>query len=65
MIVELAIGDAYGAGCEYAAGRIVREKNNLSGYIPAVVPICLRLCSDRAGTLPAGAETAYITGLVG
>src|ERR1700722_10974607 len=33
MLLELAIGDAYGAGFEYAADRIVREKNDLSGYI--------------------------------
>jgi ADP-ribosylglycohydrolase len=33
MLIELAIGDAYGAGFEYAADRIVREHNNLSGYI--------------------------------
>jgi ADP-ribosylglycohydrolase len=34
MLVELAIGDAYGAGFEYAADEIVREKNDLSAYIP-------------------------------
>jgi ADP-ribosyl-[dinitrogen reductase] hydrolase len=33
MLVELAIGDAYGAGFEYAADRIVREMNNLSAYV--------------------------------
>jgi ADP-ribosyl-[dinitrogen reductase] hydrolase len=33
MLLELAIGDAYGAGFEYAADRIVREQNNLSAYI--------------------------------
>src|SRR5947208_3168886 len=33
MLVELAIGDACGAGFEYAADRIVREQNNLSAYI--------------------------------
>src|SRR5437764_14049243 len=33
MLVELAIGDAYGAGFEYAADSIVREKNNLSAYV--------------------------------
>jgi ADP-ribosyl-[dinitrogen reductase] hydrolase len=33
MLLELAIGDAYGAGFEYAADRIVREQNNLSGFI--------------------------------
>ena len=33
MLVELAIGDAYGAGFEYAANRIVRERNNLSAYV--------------------------------
>jgi ADP-ribosyl-[dinitrogen reductase] hydrolase len=33
MLVELAIGDAYGAGFEYAATRIVREQNDLSRYI--------------------------------
>ncbi len=33
MLVELAIGDAYGAGFEYAPDRVVREKNDLSGYV--------------------------------
>lgn len=33
MLVELAIGDAYGAGFEYASNRIVRECNDLSRYI--------------------------------
>jgi ADP-ribosylglycohydrolase len=33
MLVELAIGDAYGAGFEYVADRIVRERNDLSAYI--------------------------------
>ncbi|MEB3293791.1 MAG: ADP-ribosylglycohydrolase family protein [Synechococcales bacterium] len=33
MLVELAIGDAYGAGFEYAADRIVQEHNDLSRYI--------------------------------
>lgn len=33
MIVELAIGDAYGAGFEYASDRIVRERNDVSRYI--------------------------------
>jgi len=33
MLLELAVGDAYGAGFEYAADWIVREKNKLSCYI--------------------------------
>lgn len=33
MLIELAIGDAYGAGFEYVADRIVRQKNDLSAYI--------------------------------
>jgi ADP-ribosylglycohydrolase len=33
MLVELAIGDAYGAGFEYASDRVVRECNDLSRYI--------------------------------
>jgi ADP-ribosyl-[dinitrogen reductase] hydrolase len=33
MLVEIAIGDAYGAGFEYAANRFVRERNDLSGYV--------------------------------
>jgi ADP-ribosylglycohydrolase len=33
MLVELAIGDAYGAGFEYASDQLVRERNNLSAYI--------------------------------
>jgi ADP-ribosylglycohydrolase len=34
MLIELAIGDAYGAGFEYAAEHIVRAHNNLAAYIP-------------------------------
>lgn len=33
MLVELAIGDAYGAGFEYASAAVVRAENNLSRYI--------------------------------
>lgn len=33
MLVELAIGDAYGAGFEYADAYIVGTHNDLSGYI--------------------------------
>lgn len=33
MLVELAIGDAYGAGFEYAPARMVREQNDLPGYV--------------------------------
>ena len=33
MLLELAIGDAYGAGFEYADKRIILAHNNLSGYI--------------------------------
>ncbi|MEM9996959.1 MAG: ADP-ribosylglycohydrolase family protein [Bacteroidota bacterium] len=33
MLLELAIGDAYGAGFEYVSKRITREHNDLSGYI--------------------------------
>ena len=33
MLVELAIGDAYGAGFEYAADWIVRKHNNLAAYV--------------------------------
>ncbi|MGD1904890.1 MAG: ADP-ribosylglycohydrolase family protein [Leptolyngbyaceae cyanobacterium] len=32
MLVELAIGDAYGAGFEYAPDAMVHEQNDLSGY---------------------------------
>jgi ADP-ribosylglycohydrolase len=32
MILEAAIGDAYGAGFEYVSASIVREKNDLSAY---------------------------------
>ncbi len=32
MLIELAIGDAYGAGFEYASADIVEKYNNLSGY---------------------------------
>lgn len=44
MLIELAIGDAYGAGFEYAPDRIVREHNDLSRYIQhprhGIVPGC-------------------------
>ena len=33
MLVELAIGDAYGAGFEYVNGRFIAEHNNLSAYV--------------------------------
>jgi ADP-ribosylglycohydrolase len=33
LLVEIAIGDAYGAGFENAPERIIRQFNNLSGYI--------------------------------
>lgn len=33
MLVEIAIGDAYGAGFENVSDRVIREHNNLAGYI--------------------------------
>ncbi len=33
MLIELAIGDAYGAGFEYADPTLVQQENNLSRYI--------------------------------
>jgi ADP-ribosylglycohydrolase len=33
MLVEIAIGDAYGAGFEYTDSSYVRAKNNLTGYV--------------------------------
>lgn len=33
MLLEIAIGDAYGAGFEYADRDMVRNSNNLEGYI--------------------------------
>jgi ADP-ribosylglycohydrolase len=33
MLVELAIGDAYGAGFEYAASDLVENQNNVTEYI--------------------------------
>ena len=33
MLLELAVGDAYGAGFEYADEEFVRTYNNLSGYV--------------------------------
>jgi ADP-ribosyl-[dinitrogen reductase] hydrolase len=33
MLLELAIGDAYGAGFEYVDVEMVRRRNNLSGYV--------------------------------
>lgn len=32
MLLETAIGDAYGAGLEYVSPRLVRENNNLKAY---------------------------------
>ncbi|QQP95072.1 ADP-ribosylglycohydrolase family protein [Lysobacter enzymogenes] len=32
MLLQLAIGDAYGAGFEYAPDRLVRERNDGAGY---------------------------------
>src|SRR5579864_25538 len=33
MLLELAIGDAYGAGFEYADTEMIRQQNNLSHYV--------------------------------
>jgi ADP-ribosylglycohydrolase len=33
MLVEIAIGDAYGAGFEYVSASFVRQNNNLTGYV--------------------------------
>lgn len=33
MLIELAIGDAYGAGFEYVDAKMVREQNLLEGYV--------------------------------
>ena len=33
MLLELAIADAYGAGFEYVSSQIIRERNDLSGYV--------------------------------
>lgn len=33
MLLELAIGDAYGAGFEYADPEMIRQQNNLSRYV--------------------------------
>ena len=33
MLLELAVGDAYGAGFEYAPDRLVREQNTLAAYV--------------------------------
>lgn len=33
MLIELAIGDAYGAGFEYAPPLFVKQHNSLSGYV--------------------------------
>ena len=44
MLIELAIGDAYGAGFEYAPDKFIREKNDLSAYVQhprhAIKPGC-------------------------
>jgi ADP-ribosyl-[dinitrogen reductase] hydrolase len=33
VLLEIAIGDAYGAGFEYADSKVVRTRNTLSGYV--------------------------------
>jgi ADP-ribosyl-[dinitrogen reductase] hydrolase len=33
VLLELAVGDAYGAGFEYVSAEMVREQNNLSRYV--------------------------------
>lgn len=33
MLIELAIGDAYGAGFEYVSRQFVERHNDLSGYV--------------------------------
>lgn len=33
MLLELAIGDAYGAGFEYVSSKIIQQQNDLSSYI--------------------------------
>jgi ADP-ribosylglycohydrolase len=33
MLVEIAIGDAYGAGFEYVSTSFVRQNNNLTGFV--------------------------------
>ena len=33
MLLELAIGDAYGAGFEYVDTEMILQQNNLSGYV--------------------------------
>ncbi len=33
MLLELAVGDAYGAGFEYSPNRMIREQNTLGGYV--------------------------------
>lgn len=33
MLIEIAIGDAYGAGFEYVKDEVVRASNTLQGYI--------------------------------
>lgn len=33
MLLELAIGDAYGAGFEYVSSQIIRDSNDLSKYV--------------------------------
>jgi ADP-ribosyl-[dinitrogen reductase] hydrolase len=44
MLIEIAIGDAYGAGFEYASDKLVREQNDLSRYVQhprhAIKPGC-------------------------
>src|ERR1700730_3053041 len=33
LLLELAIGDAYGAGFEYVDTEMIRQQNTLSGYV--------------------------------
>lgn len=44
MLIELAIGDAYGAGFEYSPKAFVAKHNTLAGYVQhprhGIVPGC-------------------------
>lgn len=48
MLVELAIGDAYGAGFEFASNEFIEQNNNLTRYLPH---------PKDGGTLPVGSYT--------
>src|SRR5690348_9192118 len=46
MLVEIGVGDAYGAGFEYASPAVVRQRNDLSGYFRRRRPVDVGTYTD-------------------